>query len=50
MHAFSVWLRTGSNPADITRFRSNTGKVVQSNQDQITFLRERMRERVCTNN
>ncbi len=26
MHAFSVWLRTGSNPADSNRFRSHTGK------------------------
>ena len=25
---FSVWLRTGSNPADINRFRSHTGKVL----------------------
>ena len=23
---FSVWLRIGSNPADINRFRSHTGK------------------------
>ena len=23
-HDFSVWLRTGSNPADINRFRSHT--------------------------
>ena len=22
MHGFSMWLRTGSNPADINRFRS----------------------------
>ena len=25
---FSVWLRTGSNPADINRFRSHTGKLI----------------------
>ncbi len=25
IHAFSVWLRTGSNPADSNRFRSHTG-------------------------
>ena len=26
IHDCSVWLRTGSNPADINRFRSNTRK------------------------
>ena len=26
IHDFSVCLRTGSNPADINRFRSDTGK------------------------
>ena len=26
MHIFSVWLRTGSNPPDINRFQSDTGK------------------------
>ena len=26
IHDFLVWLRTGSNPADINRFRSLTGK------------------------
>ena len=26
LHYFSVWLRTGYNPADINRFRSHTGK------------------------
>ena len=26
IHDFSVRLRTGSNPADINRFRSHTGK------------------------
>ena len=26
IHDFSVWLRTGSNPADISWFRSDTGK------------------------
>ena len=26
IHNFSVWLRTGSNPADSNRFRSHTGK------------------------
>ena len=26
IHNFSVWLRTGSNPQDINRFRSHTGK------------------------
>ena len=25
---FSVWLRTGSNPTDIIRIRSHTGKYV----------------------
>ena len=25
IHDFSVWLKTGSNPPDIIRFRSNTG-------------------------
>ena len=25
---FSVWLRNGSNPADISWFRSNTGKTL----------------------
>ena len=25
-HDFSVWLRTVSNPVDINRFRSRTGK------------------------
>ncbi len=27
MHKFSIWLRTSSNPADINRFRSHTGKL-----------------------
>ena len=31
MHDFSVWLITGSNPAYIKRFRSNTGKDLFSN-------------------
>ena len=26
IHDFSLWMRTGSNPADINRFRSNTEK------------------------
>ena len=26
IHDFSVWLRIGSNPVDINRFRSQTGK------------------------
>ena len=26
IHHFSVWLRSGSNPANINRFRSNTEK------------------------
>ena len=25
---FSVWLRIGSNPPDIDRFRSDTGKLI----------------------
>ena len=24
---FSIWLRTGSNPADINRFQSHTGEL-----------------------
>ncbi len=28
IYDFSVWLRTGSNPADSNRFRSSTGKVL----------------------
>ncbi len=28
IHDFSVWLRNGSNPADINRLRSHTGKNV----------------------
>ena len=27
-HNFSVWLRTGSNPSDFNRFRSDTGKDI----------------------
>ena len=27
IHDFSVWLKTGSNPANINRFRSHTGKI-----------------------
>ena len=27
VHDFSVWLRPDSNPADINRFRSDTGKI-----------------------
>ena len=30
IHDFSVWLITGSNPADINRFRSNTGIILNS--------------------
>ncbi len=26
IHVFSVWLRTGSNPADINRLQSHNGK------------------------
>ncbi len=26
IHYFSVWLRTGSNPADSNRFQSHTGE------------------------
>ena len=29
IHGFSVLLRTGSNPADINRFRSYTGYILQ---------------------
>ena len=28
VHDFSVWMRTGSNPADIDRFRSHTGNKI----------------------
>ena len=28
IHDFSVWPRTSSNPADIKRFRSHTGKNI----------------------
>ena len=28
LHDFSIWLRTGCNPADIHRFRSYTGIFV----------------------
>ena len=28
-HDFSIWLRTGSNPADIDRFRSRTENFVE---------------------
>ena len=28
IHGFLVWLRTGSNPADINRFRSHTGNKI----------------------
>ncbi len=28
-HDVSVWLRTGSNPADSNRFQSHTGKLFQ---------------------
>ena len=30
---FSVWLRTGSYPPDIKRFRSNTGKYLLNNAE-----------------
>ena len=30
-HDFSVWLRTGSNPADINWFQSHTGKYFSIN-------------------
>ena len=34
IHDFSVWLRTGSNPADIDPFRSHTGNTIKfSNSD-----------------
>ncbi len=29
MHDFSVWLKTGSNPADSNQFRSHMGKYFQ---------------------
>ena len=29
IHDFSVWLKTGSKPADINRFRSHTGKPIK---------------------
>ena len=28
LHDFSVWLRIGSNPEDINRFESHTGKDI----------------------
>ena len=28
IHDFSVWLRAGSNPADLNRFQSRTGKSI----------------------
>ena len=28
VHDFSVWFRTGSNPVDINRFGSHTGKNI----------------------
>ena len=31
IHGFSVWLRTGSDPADINRFESQTGKEIINN-------------------
>ena len=36
---FSVWLRTGYNPADINRFRCHTGKCNKSSLiDLIPFM------------
>ena len=29
MHDFSVWMRTGSNPADINWFQIHTGKCLK---------------------
>ena len=39
IHDFSVWQRTGSNPAYINRFQSHTGKVLitQNQQQAIIF-------------
>ena len=31
IHDISVWLRTDSNPADVNRFRSHTGKDILFN-------------------
>ena len=35
IHDLTVWVRNGSNPADINQFRSYTGKIFQF---QIVFL------------
>ena len=37
-HTFPVWLRTGSNPPDINRFRSGTGKKDYLNLRAIFLL------------
>ena len=38
IHNFSVWLRTGSNPADISRFRIHTGKKFILREIKCMFL------------
>ena len=46
---FSVWLRTSSNPADINRFQSHTGKSIFFSHE-FKSLREAMQlKRVYTN-
>ena len=37
IHDFSVWLRSSSNPADIKRIGSHTGKYILINQKPLTF-------------
>ena len=38
IHAFSVWLRAGTYPPDINRFRNYTGNVLQLMQCLLIYL------------
>ena len=51
MHDFSVWLGTGSKPADITRFRSQISKEIYSIMNNIIFIDHRLSNdnQICIN-
>ena len=49
IHDFSVWLITGSNPADINRPHSHTGNAFKLDTElNALFLRQKMDNRACS--
>ena len=48
IYDFSVWLRTGSNPADVDRFQSHTGREGFVTMTDLIFCLNFRIDRACS--